>query len=485
MSRYILAVDQSTSLTKAMLFDEKLQLMARTNAEHRQIYPRPGWVEHDPMEIYENLVRAAAEVVKASGIDPEDVACLSLSNQRETTLIWDEETGLPVYNAIVWQCCRAEEIVREAPIAAMKRAVAEKTGLTLSPYFSAAKASWIVRNAPTENKRLMFGTVDSWLIWKLTGIHATDYSNASRTQLFNLRSLEWDRELIDLFGLSEVAFPEVLPADAVFGYTDVGGVFGRPIPLAGVMGDSHGALFGQQCWEKGMGKCTFGTGSSVMMNIGDKPVFSSQGIATSIAWGLGDRVEYVLEGNINCTGDTVRWLVEMGILPDSKSSEIYAQKVPSNEGVYLVPAFTGLGAPHYVSDARALLCGLSRNSNRNHVVRAALEAIAYQIKDIVDPMVAAAGMPFEELRVDGGPTNNRFLMQFVADMLGLRVVCSQVEELSALGAACAGGLAVSIFENQAQIAGLRRAGSTYVRTMAEHDVRTFYDGWKKSLDRVK
>jgi glycerol kinase len=495
--KYLLAVDQSTSSTKAILFDESLRLAARYNVPHRQFYPRPGWVEHDPMEIYQNLLAAVAGVfliAKESGIEREAVQCLSISNQRETTVVWDGDTGLPVYNAVVWQCNRGEAIVRLPAIQARREDIARKTGLTLSPYFCAAKAGWVaekmkkaknVKNIDNAGKRLLFGTMDAWLLWKLTGRHQTDYSNASRTQLFNIHTLRWDDDLIALFGLEGMVFPEVRCSDEVFGETTLEGIFPAPIPVAGVLGDSHGAMFGQQCWEKGMGKCTFGTGNSVMMFTGDRPVFSGQGLAASIAWGMSGKVEYVLEGNINCTGDTLNWLKnELGILPDAKASEEYARQVPSTQGVYLVPAFSGLGAPHYRSDARAAICGLFRNASKYHIVRAALEAIAYQIKDVVEPMTTDAGTRFEEMRVDGGPTDNVFLMQFVADMVGARIVCNEIEELSALGAASAGGLAVGMFSDREALARLRRPGKRYEKTMDDAQARALYDGWRQALQKI-
>lgn len=485
MKQYILSIDQSTSATKAILFNDQLELVARSDRGHEQIYPRSGWVEHDPIEIYHNLVQVVRDVLDKSSVPKNEVRCISISNQRETTLIWDGKTGLPVYNAIVWQCARAEEIVRRPEINAMKDEIAKRTGLTLSPYFCAAKANWVLENADITGKDLMFGTVDAWLIWKLTGNHYTDYSNASRTMLFNINTLKWDTDLVHLFGLNNVRFPEVRFSDSIFGMTTLDGVFDDPIPVAGVLGDSHGALFGQQCWQRGMGKATFGTGTSVMMNIGDRPTFSSKGLATSIAWGIDGKVEYVFEGNINATGDTLKWLInEMGVLPSSGDSEAYALKVKSNGGVYLVPAFTGLGAPHYVSDAKAIICGLTRDANKYHVVRAALEAIAYQIKDITEPMVEDAGMTFEELRVDGGPTNNGFLMQFVADMIGVKVVCNKIEELSALGAACAGGLAVGVFEDRNKIKPLRRTGREFECRTSPEQIEEMYNGWKKALKKT-
>ncbi len=481
--RYVLAIDQSTSSTKAILFDEEARLVKRCNIDHKQIHPQAGWLEHDPIEIYENTIKAMREVT--SDINREQVEAVAVTNQRETTMLWDANTGRPIQNAIVWQCGRAETITKRKSILDMQDAIAQKTGLKLSPYFSAAKACWIIENADVSGKSLMFGTMDAWLVWKLTGNHATDFSNASRTQLFNINECKWDDELVALFGLKDTKMPEVKFSDEIFGMTTAEGLFNNPVPVSGVMGDSHGALFGQQCWKRGMGKCTFGTGSSVMMNIGDKPIASKNNLATSVAWGIGGKIEYVFEGNINSTGDTIMWLVnELGILPDSKMSEEYARKVPSSQGVYLVPAFMGLGAPYYKSEARAIIAGLFRDANKYHIVRAALEAIAYQIKDIVDLMLKDAEISFEELRVDGGPTNNTLLMQFVADMLNLRIIKNEIEELSALGSAYAAGLATGIYKDRESLAGLYRVNGEYQRQMDEKTAAGLYDGWKLAIKKA-
>lgn len=483
--KYILAIDQSTSSTKAMIFNDRLDLISRTDCVHRQIYPKSAWVEHDPIEIYGNLKSAVGQLLQQSNLNSTDIACISISNQRETTLIWDGKTGKPIYNAIVWQCSRAEDIVQCPEIQAMQAEVKKRTGLPLSPYFSAAKARWIVENIPESKNPLLFGTIDSWLIWKMTGRHLTDFSNASRTQLFNINSLCWDRDLIHLFGLEELSFPEVMDSDAIYGATTLDGLLDSPVPVSGVLGDSHGALFGQQCWSRGMGKCTFGTGTSLMMNLGERIAHSNKGIATSIAWKINGHVDYVFEGNINCTGDSLKWLVdELGILPNAKLSEEYAMQVSGTNGVYLVPAFTGLGAPHYVSGAKGVICGLSRDSNKYHIVRAALESIAYQIRDVLEPMTVDSGLQFGELRVDGGPTSNRFLMQFVADLTSTRIVRNQIEELSALGAACAGGLGIGLFPNLEAIASLYHRGQSYEKHMPRDTSNLLYDGWKHALKKT-
>lgn len=359
--------------------------------------------------------------------------------------------------------------------------IMESTGLMPSPYFSAAKAAWIMEHIQPKEK-LLFGTMDSWVLWKLTGNHVTDFSNASRTQLFHIRDLRWDPNLLELFGLQNVEMPQVKCSDEIFGYTTAEGIFPHPIPVSGIMGDSHGALFGQQCWQRGMAKCTFGTGGSVMMNIGDVPLPSQNRLATSIAWGLGGAVTYVFEGVIMSMGDTIRWLAdEMGLIQNSGQSEPLAEQVPSTGGVYLVPAFGGLGAPYWNSTARGLICGIQRDTDKRHVVRAGLESIAYQIRDIIEPMAKDAGLCFSELRVDGGPTNNRWLMQFTADLLGVSVVKNDVEELSSLGAAYAGGLATGFWKDREELESLRKTADIYQRKVSEKTADDCYQGWKQAV----
>ncbi len=480
MGKLILAVDQSTTATKAILFGERAELVGRCDIAHRQLHPQPGWVEHDPLEIYANMVAAIRGVLAQTNASRCDVAVLSITNQRETTLIWDSD-GNPVYNAVVWQCCRAKDIVKLPHIAARADEIEQATGLKLSPYFSAAKARWILDQAQARGP-LFFGTMDSWLIYKLSGRHATDSSNASRTQLYNIHTLRWDERLLELFGLQSLRMPQVLDADAVYGETTAEGLFEKPIPIAGVMGDAHGALFGQHCWERGMGKATLGTGSSVMVNIGNMPLRSDNGLATSVAWSMCGRTEYVLEGNVICSGDTLKWLAEeLDILPSADKSLEYAGNVPSSQGVYLVPAFAGLGAPHWDSEARALICGLFRDANKYHIVRAGLESIAYQARDVVDAMKRDAAMTLSELRVDGGPTSNPLLMQFMSDMLGTVIVKTELQELSALGAAYAGGLAAGVWKSRNDIAALRRVSGEYRPSMPAAEVETLYAGWTAAV----
>ena len=490
--RYILVIDQGTSATKAVLVGEDGHIAARFDTKHVQSYPQPGWVEHDPEEIAVRVSEAVRGVLQASGIDPAGIAAVSVSNQRETAMIWDRATGRPVYPAIVWQCNRAEAICRRMEAEGKADMVRRKTGLVLSPYFSAAKLAWILENVPGARERaergeLAAGTMDAWLVWQLTGgaVHATDWSNASRTQLLNLETLAWDPELLDAFGLPASLMPRLLDSDAVFGETTVGGLLPAPVPVTGVMGDSHAALFGQLCFRRGMVKTTYGTGSSIMMHIGDKPLASDGGLVTSIAWGRGGRVEYVLEGNLNCTGAVIKWLVDdLGLIASSREAGTIAASIADTDGVYLVPAFVGLGAPYWESRARAAITGMTRGTGKAQVVRAAEECIAYQVKDIVDRMAHDAGISIRELRVDGGPTRDAFLMQFQADMLGLRVTAGHAEELSARGAALMGGLTTGLWESPEALEALDFPATVYEARMDGETRNRLYAGWQHAVQGV-
>lgn len=483
MAKYILSLDQSTIATKAIIFDRKGAVVGRYDKPHKQISPQKGWVEHDPEEIWHNVIEAVQKVIEKTGIDKKDIQVITVTNQRETAMLWTPD-GKPAYNAIVWQCARAQYIVNRPKVSAEQEYITNATGLQLSPYFSAAKVCWIKENCGIEGPTL-FGTMDSWVIWNMTGRHKTDYSNASRTQLFNIHELKWDERIKKIFGLEDIIMPELCYSDEVCGMTTLNGYFDEPIPVAGAIGDSHGALFAQQCWERGMGKCTFGTGGSIMLNIGSMPVLSKNRLSTSIAWGMTGNVEYVFEGTIVSMGDTIKWLVdEVGLIKSSAESEEYAKKVDSSEGVYLIPAFNGLGVPYWQSDVRAAICGMNRFANKYHIVRAGLESIAYQIRDIVDPMVNDANIVLEELRVDGGPANNKFLMQFTADILGSKLVKNSVEELSALGSAFAGGMAVGFWKSREEIASLYDSDAEYNRQMPVNEAETLYNGWKKQVDML-
>lgn len=492
MENMILSLDQSTSSTKAMLFDSAGKLILRCNIDHRQYYPQPGWVEHDAEEIYRNSIQAMVAVLKQSGIASSQIKVLSITNQRETVVVWDKNTGKPVYNALVWQCRRAGEICSAIAGQGYGGIVKEKTGLVLSPYFSAAKVKWILDNVQdarekAENGELLMGTMDCWLIWNLTGrkIHATDYSNASRTQLFNLKELKWDEELLGIFDIPPSMLPEVLYSDEIFGTAGKEQGFDVEIPISGVMGDSHAALFGQNCFDVGMAKATYGTGSSIMMNIGRIPLASEKGLVTSIAWGMDGEVDYVFEGNINCTGATIKWMVEdLQLISASREAEQQALSVESNEGVYIVPAFVGLGAPYWDSGARASITGITRGTKKAHIVRAAEESIAYQIKDVLELMKEESGLELKELRVDGGPTRDSFLMQFQADILDTIVACSKIEELSALGSCFMAGLATGVWKSREDVKKLREEGRRFKPAMEAHQRDCLYKGWKEAVRRT-
>ncbi|MBL7005717.1 MAG: glycerol kinase GlpK [Spirochaetia bacterium] len=488
---YFLTIDQGTSGTKALLFTREGKLSHRLDKGHQQFYPQSGWVEHDPEEIFGNTVAAMKAVMEKAGISSRDIICISISNQRETTIMWDRSTGRPVMNAVVWQCRRAEDQCRIIAEAGKGPLVKEKTGLVLSPYFSAAKAQWIIQNVPGAKEKmdagnLLFGTVDTYIIWKLTGgtVHATDYSNAGRTQLFNIHTLEWDRELLTLFGLDPGCMPEVLSSDSFFGQTRRG-LFETGIPIAGVLGDSHAAFFAQCCTVRGMAKATYGTGSSVMMNVGEEDSLFSEKVVTSIGYALKGDVTYVLEGNINCTGATIKWLVDdLELISSSKEAGILSESVDSNEGVYLVPAFVGLSAPYWNSDVRAVIANLTRGTKKAHIVRAAEESIAYQIQDVIEAMQNDSGISLRELRVDGGPTRDTFLMQFQADITQVPVVRTSIEELSATGAMYMGGLASSVWHTLKEIEQLREVERVFTPARSTEWRNRQYDGWKQAVSNL-
>jgi glycerol kinase len=489
----ILAIDQSTSATKAILFDQDARFMARSGIPHRQIYPKPGWVEHDPEEIYQNVLQAIDNVIQSAGIEKELIKCLSITNQRETVLIWDRRTGKPVCNAVVWQCLRGESKCTELKNNGFEKIIGQKTGLLIDPYFSASGLHWILHSDPdilrkAHEGRLAAGTIDTWLIWKLTDgkKHATDYSNACRTLLFNIHSLKWDDELCRLFDIPVSILPEILPADEVFGATKAEGIFNQELPVSGVLGDSHAALFGQRCFRKGLSKVTYGTGSSVMMNIGDKALVAPEGLVTSVGYGIKGRMDYVFEGNIHSTGATIRWMVDsLEILKDASESEKLANNVKSSDGVYFVPAFAGLGAPYWDNKARANISGIHSGTRKEHIIRAGLESIAYQVKDLLDLMAERAAIKLSEIRVDGGPTRNHFLMQFQSDMLGVTISVSDVEEASALGAALAGGLGTGIWENQAQLEQLYSCRKRIDPQMNAEKRDMLYKGWENAVNLTR
>lgn len=468
-----------------MLFDGHGALFARADCPHAQIVNAQGWVEHDGEEIYRNMIAAVRAVLAQSGVPESAVAAAAISNQRETGILFTRR-GVPVYNAVVWQCARGAALCAAIEAEGLAAEIKAKTGLRLSPYFTAAKFGWLMQNIPAAQDALargdlLAGTMDTWLLYRLTGRHCTDYSNASRTQLFNIHTLAWDARLCEIFGVPMETLPTVCMSDSDFGSTTFEGIFALPIPLHAVLGDSHAALFAQGCTAPGLGKATYGTGSSVMLHTGDTAV-ESEGLVTSLAWGLSGRVDYVLEGNINYAGAVLNWLRDdLQLIASEKEAEPLARKAKNNGGVYLVPAFSGLGAPHWDSEARALLCGMSRGTKKEHVVRAAEESIAYQITDVVRA-AACAGVTPAQLFADGGPTRDGFLMQFQADMLRLPVVVCRTQELSGAGAAFAAGLATGFYTEET-IASARSVVS-YNPIMPSAEADALYAGWQKAVALV-
>ncbi|HPJ60432.1 MAG TPA: glycerol kinase GlpK [Bacteroidales bacterium] len=491
--KYILAVDQSTSATKVMMFGKKAEIVTRVTLPHQQFYPRPGFVEHDAEEIYSKVVSGLRQVVDSSRIGPESIAAIAITNQRETSLIWEKTTGKPIAHAAVWQCQRGASYCDQLKKEGREEMVREKTGMLIDPYFSASKLRWIINNTPGAKEKardgqLLLGTIDSWLLWKLSGgkVHATDYSNACRTLLLNINTLEWDEELMQMFHLQPDMFPALRFSDEIFGYTDDSVLPGFSIPVAGLMGDSHAALFGQNCFIPGMAKATYGTGSSIMMNIGTAPHAAPTGLVTSIGYCMNKKVDYVYEGNIHCTGDTINWLKnELQLIGSAAEPEALANSVEKTCGVYLVPAFVGLGAPYWDNSARASITGINRDTTKAHIVRAALESIAYQVKDLIDLMVNEGGMELKELRVDGGPTRNNFLMQFQCDILGCEVVRSSIEEVSALGSAFMAGLATGLWKDLGEIKALYNSDHTFKANKAPEEAEKLYSGWKKAVERTR
>lgn len=491
MAAYIIAIDQSTSATKAMLFNERCEMVRRINVAHQQYYPHTGWVEHDAQEIYDNMLTAVARLLEGEDTVNNEYS-LSITNQRETVVVWDKTTGKPVYNAIVWQCVRGEELCNRLKSEGYGKMVKDKTGLLIDPYFSASGVKWILdnvdgaRDAATHGNLLM-GTIDSWLIWKLTNgrCHTTDYTNASRTLLFNIHTLDWDDELLELFSIPRSMMPQPMPSDATYGETTIGNLMPRPVTIAGVLGDSHGALVGQMCFEPGMGKATYGTGSSVMVNIGETAAPAPQGLVTSVGFAALGKVFYSFEGNIHCTGATINWLAnKLKMIESPAEIEEAALSVADNGGVYLVPAFAGLGAPWWNSDVRAAISGMTLGTERSHILRAALESIAYQINDLVGSMAGQAGITLKELRVDGGPTKNNFLMQYQTDCLRVPVDCSNIEEASALGSVIMNRIALKQMTKFEDIQKMRSSRKRYMPQDNASTMERNIQGWRKAVSQL-
>lgn len=489
MERYILAIDQGTASSRAILFDQKGHMIEVSQKEFKQYFPKPGWVEHNAMEIWDTVLEVSRDVLKKAEISAKQVAGIGITNQRETTVVWDKTTGKPVYHAIVWQSRQTYDICEELKGQGYEEMVRNKTGLLLDPYFSGTKIKWIldhidgVRNE-AERGNLLFGTIDSWLIWKLSAgkAHVTDYTNASRTLLFNIYDLSWDDELIELLNVPKQMLPEVRPSSEVYAYTDSELFEGHKIPIAGAAGDQQAALFGQICYEKGMAKNTYGTGCFMLMNTGEQAVKSSHGLLTTIAWGINGKVEYALEGSIFVAGSAIQWLRDgLQMIADASESEVFAQKVPSTEGVYVVPAFVGLGTPYWDSEVRGAVFGLTRGTAKEHFIRATLESLAYQTKDVLKAMEADSGIALKKLRVDGGAVKNNFLLQFQADILGVPVERPLINETTALGAAYLAGLAVKYWDNQQEIIDQWGIERTFSVEMATETRNKLYRGWKKAI----
>jgi glycerol kinase len=469
MSKFILSLDQGTTSSRAIIFNHSGDIVAIAQKEFTQIYPNAGWVEHDPLEIWSTQLSVVAEVIVKAGLSPKDLDSIGITNQRETTVVWDKETSVPIYNAIVWQDRRTAAYCDEIKAQGLAKNIQEKTGLIIDSYFSATKVRWILENVEGAKERaaagkLAFGTIDTWLIWKLTAgkTHVTDVTNASRTMIYNINTLEWDEELLNLFGIPKSMLPEVKSSSEIYGET-AGNILAAKIPIAGIAGDQQSALFGQMCTEIGMVKNTYGTGCFMLMNIGDKPKISSNNLLTTIAWKINGEVNYALEGSIFIGGAVVQWLRdEMGLISKSADVETLAKKVENTQGVYIVPAFAGLGAPYWDQHARGTITGLTRGTNKSHIARAALESIAYQTMDVLKAMEADAGINIAELRVDGGATANDLLMQFQADLLKSKVIRPEVTEVTAIGAAYLAGLATGFWESVDQIRSQWKINKTFV-----------------------
>lgn len=490
MKKYILALDQGTTSSRAIIFDYNGNILGKAQKEFRQIYPSPGLIEHDPMEIWGTQSGVLREVLETNGIAPFEIAAIGITNQRETTVVWNKETGKPIYNAIVWQCRRTTDICKDLKSQGYEQLIKEKTGLLIDPYFSGTKLKWILDNVEgarklAEEGKLLFGTIDTWLVWNLTRgkVHVTDYSNASRTMLFNIITGTWDKEILEILDIPENMLPKVEDSSKIYGYTDEHTLGGANIPISGIAGDQQAALFGQMCFEEGMAKNTYGTGCFLLMNTGNKPAFSKNGLLTTIAWGINGKIEYALEGSIFMGGAAVQWLRdEMHFIHDAADSSYFANKVDNTHGVYVVPAFTGLGAPHWNMEARGAILGLTRGVNRNHIIRATLEAIAYQTKDVVSAMEQDAKLKLTTLKVDGGASQNAFLMQFQADILNTEVTRPSCIESTAKGAAYLAGLAVGFWKSKEDvIASNFRENSTFTPCMDEEARSSYYDGWKKAI----
>ncbi|MCM3735271.1 glycerol kinase GlpK [Bacillus cytotoxicus] len=493
MEKFILSLDQGTTSSRAILFNKEGKIVHVAQKEFTQHFPKPGWVEHSPQEIWGSILAVIATCLSEAEIKPEQIASIGITNQRETTVVWEKATGKPVYNAIVWQSRQTAEICDELKEKGYGDMVREKTGLLIDAYFSGTKVKWILDNVEgarekAERGELLFGTIDTWLVWKLSGgnVHVTDYSNASRTLMYNIHELKWDEELLDMLTVPASMLPEVRPSSEVYGHTVDYHFFGQNVPIAGIAGDQQAALFGQACFGEGMAKNTYGTGCFMLMNTGEKAVASEHGLLTTIAWGLNGKVEYALEGSIFVAGSAIQWLRDgLRMFQDASDSEAYAARVESTDGVYVVPAFVGLGTPYWDSEVRGAVFGLTRGTTKEHFVRATLESLAYQTKDVLCAMEADSGIELTTLRVDGGAVKNNFLMQFQGDILGVPVERPEVNETTALGAAYLAGLAVGYWKDQEEIAAQWNMDKSFAPAMEAGTSEELYAGWKKAIEATK
>ncbi|WFA08384.1 glycerol kinase GlpK [Tissierella sp. Yu-01] len=489
--KYIMALDQGTTSSRAIIFNYEGEIIKVAQNEFTQYYPNTGWVEHDAMEIWGTQSGVAREVLETAGIRPDEIAAIGITNQRETTVVWDKTTGRPIYNAIVWQCRRTAGICDELRERGLEDYIKENTGLVIDAYFSGTKIKWILDNVDgarekAENGDLLFGTIDTWLIWNLTRgkVHVTDYTNASRTMIYNIKELKWDEKLLKELGIPASMLPEVKQSSEIYGVTDEHTFGGAQIPISGIAGDQQAALFGQACFEPGMAKNTYGTGCFMLMNTGEEMIPSKNGLLTTIAWGVDGKVEYALEGSIFVAGAVVQWLRdEMKLISDAADSEYFARKVKDNNGVYLVPAFVGLGAPYWDAYARGTIVGLTRGANKNHIIRASLESIAYQTRDVLEAMQEDSGINLQTLKVDGGAVANNFLMQFQSDILGVPVHRPNIIETTALGAAYLAGLAVGFWTNKDEITNRWSVDRIFEPEMEEDKMKSLYKGWKKAVTK--
>ena len=490
MAKYVVAIDQGTTSSRAILFDYDQNMVSVAQKEFTQIYPNEGWVEHNASEIWATQFGVLQETIQKAGAKPEDIAAIGITNQRETTVVWDKNTGEPIYNAIVWQCRRTASICDAIKSKGLDSYIRENTGLVIDAYFSGTKIKWILDNVAgardkAKKGELLFGTIDTWLIWKLTGgkVHVTDYTNASRTMIYNIKELKWDEKILKELDIPESMLPEVKDSSEVYGYANING---KDVPISGIAGDQQAALFGQACFEKGDIKNTYGTGSFILMNVGEKFILSKNGLITTIGIGYKGKIEYALEGSVFIAGAVIQWIRdELRLLHDAKDTEYFATKVKDTNGVYLVPAFVGLGAPYWDMYARGCLVGITRGVNRSHIIRAAEEAIAYQSRDVIDAMVADSGVKLGSLKVDGGASRDNFLMQFQADIINTKVLRPQITETTALGSAYLAGLAVGFWKDKEEISKRWRLDKEFNPSLPEDERNKKYTGWKKAVERAK